>query len=113
MLDLPFAAISLIWNSMMSWAGGWFFLMAAETFTAGERDFRLPGLGAYLQEAANRGDMAALELDFPPEEAARQVEVAINWGRYAELLTYHDTRASLSLDTGMPPEPPDQPSPRG
>src|SRR5262245_3520753 len=29
-LELPFAAISLIWNSMMSWAGGWFFLMAAE-----------------------------------------------------------------------------------
>jgi NitT/TauT family transport system permease protein len=59
-LALPFGAISLIWNSMMSWAGGWFFLMAAEIFTVGERDFRLPGLGAYLQEAANRGDMAAI-----------------------------------------------------
>ena len=45
---------------MMSWAGGWFFLMAAEMFTVGERDFRLPGLGAYLQEAANRGDVAAI-----------------------------------------------------
>jgi NitT/TauT family transport system permease protein len=45
---------------MMSWAGGWFFLMAAEIFTVGEHDFRLPGLGAYLQEAANRGDMAAI-----------------------------------------------------
>src|SRR5919109_1646714 len=59
-LELPFAAISLIWNSMMSWAGGWFFLMAAEIFTVGERDFRLPGLGAYLQEAANRGDISAI-----------------------------------------------------
>jgi NitT/TauT family transport system permease protein len=59
-LALPFGAISLIWNSMMSWAGGWFFLMAAEIFTVGERDFRLPGLGAYLQEAANHGDMAAI-----------------------------------------------------
>jgi NitT/TauT family transport system permease protein len=59
-LELPFAAISLIWNSMMSWAGGWFFLMAAEIFSVGERDFRLPGLGAYLQEAANRGDIAAI-----------------------------------------------------
>ncbi|HXF63204.1 MAG TPA: ABC transporter permease subunit, partial [Caldilineaceae bacterium] len=47
-LELPFAAGSLIWNSMMSWAGGWFFLMAAEIFTVGRRDFRLPGLGAYL-----------------------------------------------------------------
>ena len=59
-LELPFAAISLIWNSMMSWAGGWFFVMAAEMFTVGERDFRLEGLGAYLQEAANRGDVRAL-----------------------------------------------------
>ncbi len=59
-LELPFAAISLIWNSMMSWAGGWFFLMAAEIFTVGQRDFRLPGLGAYLQEAANQGNTQAI-----------------------------------------------------
>lgn len=59
-LELPFGMISLIWNSMMSWAGGWFFLMAAETFTVGSRDFRLPGLGAYLQEAANQDDLSAV-----------------------------------------------------
>jgi len=61
-LELPFAAIGLIWNSMMSWAGGWFFLMAAEIFTVGDRDFRLPGLGAYLQEAANQGNVEAILL---------------------------------------------------
>jgi NitT/TauT family transport system permease protein len=59
-LALPFAAIPLIWNSMMSWAGGWFFLMAAEIFTVGRRDLRLPGLGAYLQQAASKGDVTAL-----------------------------------------------------
>ncbi len=59
-LELPFAAISLIWNSMMSWAGGWFFLMAAEIFTVGHRDFRLPGLGSYLKEAADQGDVHAI-----------------------------------------------------
>lgn len=59
-LELPFAAISLIWNSMMSWAGGWFFLMAAEIFTVGQRDFRLLGLGAYLHEAANQGNLRAI-----------------------------------------------------
>lgn len=59
-LELPFGMISLVWNSMMSWAGGWFFLMAAEIFTVGERDFRLPGLGAYLHEAANQGDRTAI-----------------------------------------------------
>jgi NitT/TauT family transport system permease protein len=59
-MELPFAALGLIWNSMMSWAGGWFFLMAAEMFTVGSRDFRLPGLGAYLQTAANTGNVQAV-----------------------------------------------------
>ncbi|MGC8787702.1 MAG: ABC transporter permease [Anaerolineae bacterium] len=59
-LELPFATPGLIWNSMMSWAGGWFFLMAAEIFTVGERDFRLPGLGSYLREAANQGNLPAI-----------------------------------------------------
>ncbi len=59
-VELPYAAIPLIWNSMMSWAGGWFFLMAAETFTVGARDFRLIGLGTYLQFAAEQGDLRAL-----------------------------------------------------
>jgi NitT/TauT family transport system permease protein len=59
-LELPSGAISLIWNSMMSWAGGWFFLMAAESYSVGERNFRLPGLGSYLQKAASEGDIQAL-----------------------------------------------------
>lgn len=59
-LELPFAGIGLLWNSMMSWAGGWFFLMASEMFTVGQKNFRLPGLGAYLQEAASRGEMRAI-----------------------------------------------------
>jgi len=61
-LELPFGTIPLIWNSMMSWAGGWFFLMAAEQFTLGSRSFQLPGLGSYLQRAANAGDIGALLL---------------------------------------------------
>lgn len=56
-LDLPFSAIGLIWNSMMSVAGGWFFLMACEMFVLEDRDFRLPGLGSYIQIAANSGNI--------------------------------------------------------
>jgi NitT/TauT family transport system permease protein len=41
---------------MMSWAGGWFFLMASEQFTLGPRSYQLPGLGSYLQAAANAGN---------------------------------------------------------
>src|SRR5437879_9210235 len=54
--------IGLIWNSMMSWAGGWFFLMASEQLTIGSRSFQLPGLGSYLQAAANAGNTGAVLL---------------------------------------------------
>jgi NitT/TauT family transport system permease protein len=59
-MELPFAAVGLVWNSMMSVAGGWFFLMACEMFTLHNRDLRLPGLGSYLQTAANSGNMRAI-----------------------------------------------------
>ncbi|GAB6183216.1 ABC transporter permease [Thermodesulfovibrio hydrogeniphilus] len=59
-LDLPFSAIGLIWNSMMSVASGWFFLMACEMFVLGDKDFRLPGLGSYIQTAAQAGNIEHL-----------------------------------------------------
>jgi NitT/TauT family transport system permease protein len=59
-LDLPFSTIGLVWNSMMSVAGGWFFLMACEMFVLGRRDFRLPGLGSFLQTAASAGNTRAI-----------------------------------------------------
>ena len=59
-LELPYGAIGLVWNSMVSVAGGWFFLMACEMFVLGKRDFRLPGLGSYLQTAASAGDTGAI-----------------------------------------------------
>ena len=59
-LELPFSAIGLVWNSMMSVAGGWFALMVCEMFVLGKRDFRLPGLGSYLQTAASAGDMTSI-----------------------------------------------------
>ncbi len=59
-VELPFSALGLVWNSIMSWSGGWFFLMAAEIYNVGSRDFRLPGLGSYLQTAASAGDMHAV-----------------------------------------------------
>jgi NitT/TauT family transport system permease protein len=59
-MELPYSVIGLVWNSMMSVAGGWFFLMACEMFVLGNRDFRLPGLGSYLQTSASAGDTRAI-----------------------------------------------------
>ncbi|GLV53631.1 ABC transporter permease [Dictyobacter sp. S3.2.2.5] len=61
-LEVPASMIGLIWNSMMSWAGGWFFLMASEQLVLGSRSFQLPGLGSYLKVAADKGNALALIL---------------------------------------------------
>jgi len=59
-LELPAGAIGLVWNSVMSVAGGWFFLIAIESFTLGDKNFNLPGLGSYLDKAANEGNFGAI-----------------------------------------------------
>lgn len=61
-VEMPFATIAIIFNSILSWAGGWFFLMAAEQFVLGTRNFQLPGIGSYLKTAAEVGDIPALLL---------------------------------------------------
>jgi NitT/TauT family transport system permease protein len=63
-LEMPYATIGLVWNSIVSVAGGWFALMACEMFTMGDRNFQLPGLGSYLQTAADSGDVRALVAGF-------------------------------------------------
>ena len=59
-LEVPSAMIGLGWNSMMSMAGGWFFLTVTEAFTLGNHDFRLPGIGSYMSVAIDRGDGRAM-----------------------------------------------------
>ncbi len=59
-LEMPYAAIGLVWNSIVSVAGGWFALMLCEMFTMGDRSFELPGLGSYIQSATDSGDISAL-----------------------------------------------------
>src|SRR2546426_9362447 len=54
-LELPYATLGLVWNSMLSMAGGWVFLMINEGFRLGDRDFRLPGVGSYMSVAGGQG----------------------------------------------------------
>lgn len=55
-LFIPAAVPKLVYNGTMSWAGGWFFLIAAEYITLGSTSYRLPGLGSYLAQATFAGD---------------------------------------------------------
>ena len=59
-VEVSSSVIGLVWNSMMSMAGGWFFLTVNEAFTLGNRDFRLPGVGSYMAVAIEKGDRRAM-----------------------------------------------------
>jgi len=59
-VEMPVAMLSFVWNSMMSVAGGWFFLMVSEAFVLQDKDFRLPGLGAYMSVAIQDNDGKAM-----------------------------------------------------
>ncbi|MGH7815200.1 MAG: ABC transporter permease subunit [Candidatus Binataceae bacterium] len=54
-LYLPVAVPKLVYNSILSWVAGWYFLIACEIISSGPVTYRLPGLGSFLMEAANAG----------------------------------------------------------
>lgn len=60
LLELPYSAMNLTWNSVMSMAGGWFFLTVCEAFTLGDQHYRLPGLGAYMAVAVEARNFTAI-----------------------------------------------------
>jgi len=61
-LEAPFAAPGLIWNTMMSMSGGWFFVVASEAITVGSTSIKLPGIGSWLAIAIDRKDIAAVAM---------------------------------------------------
>jgi NitT/TauT family transport system permease protein len=58
-VELPFSAQGLLYNSMVSMAGGWFFLSVCESFQLGDKSFRVPGLGSYMQVATDSNNLRA------------------------------------------------------
>nr|WP_255468364.1 ABC transporter permease subunit [Reyranella sp. CPCC 100927] len=59
-LELPFATPGLVWNTMMSMSGGWFFVVASEAITVGDTTVSLPGIGSWLATAIDAKDFAAV-----------------------------------------------------
>ncbi len=59
-LEAPFAAPGLIWNTMMSMSGGWFFVVASEAITVGNTTVQLPGIGSYLALAIDQKNFVAV-----------------------------------------------------
>jgi NitT/TauT family transport system permease protein len=59
-LELPAAMIGLVWNMMMSFGGGWFFVAASEAISVLNQNYTLPGIGAYVTQAVEAQDFTAL-----------------------------------------------------
>jgi NitT/TauT family transport system permease protein len=59
-LDVPFAMPGMVWNMMMSMSGGWFFVVASEAITVGDKTITLPGVGSYLALAIAQKDLHAV-----------------------------------------------------
>jgi NitT/TauT family transport system permease protein len=59
-IEAPSAAIPLLWNAMMSFGGGWFFVAASEAISVLNQDYTLPGIGSYVAAAVASQDLSAL-----------------------------------------------------
>jgi NitT/TauT family transport system permease protein len=59
-LEAPFATPGLIWNTMMSVSGGWFFVVASEAITVGKTAVTLPGIGSYVAQAIQGKNLSAI-----------------------------------------------------
>ncbi|MGO1079436.1 ABC transporter permease [Inquilinus sp. CA228] len=59
-LEVPFAMPGLVWNTMMSMSGGWFFVVASEAISVGDTTITLPGVGSYVARAIDQRDLAAV-----------------------------------------------------
>ncbi len=59
-IELPFSMPGLIWNTMMSMSGGWFFIVAAEAISVGSQKIFLPGIGSYIALAIQKADIFSI-----------------------------------------------------
>jgi NitT/TauT family transport system permease protein len=62
-IELPFATKGLVYNSMVSMAGGWFFLSIIEAFQLNHQDYRVRGLGSYMSVAQDSGNTVEVVWD--------------------------------------------------
>lgn len=100
-VELPFAAVGLTWNSLLSMAGGWFFLTVCEAFTLGDLQFRLPGIGSYMAVAIARGNTQAMILGII---AMMLLIIVMDYVIWRPLLSWVQ-RFRLDEVEGVPEEP--------
>ncbi|HWK28684.1 MAG TPA: ABC transporter permease subunit [Solirubrobacter sp.] len=61
-IEVPYSTVGLVWNGMMSFGGGWFFLAASEAISVLNKNYALPGIGSYVAAAVDAGDLGKVGL---------------------------------------------------
>jgi NitT/TauT family transport system permease protein len=96
-VQVPFAMPGLIWNTMMSMSGGWFFVVASEAISVGSLNIALPGIGSYVALAIKQQDLTAVGWAI----LAMTVTIAL----YDQLLFRPLVAWATSFVTSKPPQP--------
>ncbi len=101
-LILPACVPKLVYNSILSWVAGWYYLIACEIISAGPTEYRLPGLGSYLMTAADKGRTGELVAGLLTLLAIIIVMDIFVWqplSAWAEKFRYEFAASSDSLQT--------------
>ena len=96
-LEAPFGAPALIWNMMMSMAGGWFFVTASEALTVGNTVVTLPGVGSYIAAANDKQDYGAIAWAIATMGSPSSSSISWCFGRW--------WRGPRSSTSSRPPRP--------
>ena len=101
-VEVPASMHSLIWNSMMSFGGGWFFVAQSEAISVMNKDIKLPGLGSFMAAAVDRGDNQAAMWAII---AMLVVILATDQLVWRPLLAWADKFKIELTESGAPPRP--------
>jgi NitT/TauT family transport system permease protein len=100
-LEVPASMHSLIWNSMMSFGGGWFFVTQSEAITVLNKNIKLPGLGSYMAAAVEKGDNHAAIWAIVAMLVAILASDQLVW---RPLLAWADKFKMELIESGQPPK---------
>ncbi len=102
---LPATVNRLVYNSILSWTAGWYFLVAAEIISVSNQSTVLPGIGSFLLEAAGTHNVTALLTGLALLITLIALLDVLVWRRltrWAERFRYDQSPSGETGESGMP-----------
>jgi len=59
-IEFAYSLPGLLWNTMVSMSGGWFFVVASEAISVSNQEILLPGIGSYISSAIKEANYQAI-----------------------------------------------------